>query len=74
MSLLVAVTWLLIRWPISPIRKDPKVSYGVAAVLAVAVQFAAYDGASVLGLIGAAICVLVLFWQYRRAMRKKLTG
>lgn len=64
--LFIAAAWLIIA-------KLIKVKIGVAYTIAVTLCFVpalvTIDGPTIDGLVGAAIVVLVVLWQYRRAIR-----
>jgi hypothetical protein len=71
-SLLFAVVWLIICRIIPPLRKRIGVSYGVAIALAFVPSFVTVGGPNVFNIIGALLCVGLLFWQYKRAKKKQL--
>ena len=66
-SLLLAVVWLLICKAISPLRRRPGISYGVAIVLGFVPSVITIGGPSVSNVLAALLCGGLLFWQYNRA-------
>lgn len=70
-SLLVAVVWLIITKLIPPLKRNPKVAYGIAMALAVAIQLVQISGLSVPGLLAALACCGVLFLQMKRALARQ---
>ena len=70
-SLLVAVVWLIIAKLIPPLKLNPKIAYGTAMVLAVAIQLVQISGVDAPGLLGALACCGVLFLQMKRALAKQ---
>lgn len=69
-SLLVAVVWLIITKFVPPLKRNPKLAYLIAMVLAVAIQLVQIAGVSVPGLLGALACCGLLALQMKRAQAK----
>lgn len=76
MSLLVAIIWLIICKVVPPLRKKPRVAYGVAMVLALVPPLLTIgvSDAIAINFAGAFVCIGLLFWQYKRAQAKHATS
>jgi len=66
----VAAIWLLVTYAISPIRRRPTLAYGVAMVLAALISIVPYGGPTGRSIGAGLICIALLYWQMRRAIRK----
>jgi hypothetical protein len=66
----VAVVWLLMTYPIRPLRRSPRLHYGIAMGLAALVPVVSLDRLTATSITAAVFAVGVLWWQMRRASRK----
>lgn len=73
-SLLLAAVWLIVCKAIPPLRRRLAISYGVAIALAFVPSLITIDGPNILNIIGTLLCTGLLFWQFKRAQKKKLSS
>jgi len=66
----VAAIWLLIAYAIPPLRRRTRVSYIVAMVLAALLALVPAGGPSGSSVGAAILCIVLLYWQMRRAEHK----
>jgi len=67
----VAAVWLLLTFAIPPLRRRPRVSYGIAMGLAAVVAIIPIGGPTGTTLGGSLLCIALLYWQMRRAERAR---
>lgn len=74
--LLLAGVWLVIAMIIAPLRRRPRLSYGVAIalVLLAALLMLADASLRIPDVVAAIISVALLSWQYRRREAKQAAG
>lgn len=70
MSLLFAAVWLLICKTISPLRRRPGISYGIAVAFSFIPSLVTIGGPSVSNVLAALLCAGLLAGQYSRAKEK----
>lgn len=69
-SLLLAALWLIAAMLIPPLRKRPTLTHAIAMAVAVIAQFLNMGGPTVHGLLAAAACCALLYWQMKRAQAR----
>ncbi|WP_270667086.1 MULTISPECIES: hypothetical protein, partial [unclassified Aeromonas] len=69
-SLFMAAVWLIIAKIIPPLRSRPKITYFPAMALALLAQLLTISGPTAINFSAAALCIAVLFWQFKRAQSK----
>jgi drug/metabolite transporter (DMT)-like permease len=68
----VAAIWLLICYAIPSLRRRPRLTYIAAMVLVAGMAFVSIEGVTGTSLGAAILCVALLYWQMRRAERRRL--
>lgn len=71
MSLFIAVVWLLICKVIPAMRRKIASSYGIAMALALVPGFISVSGINIYNIVGAFLCIALLFWQMKRAQARQ---
>jgi hypothetical protein len=70
-TLLIPFVWLVVCKAIRKLRRRPRLCYVIASALVVATSVAPPNGVTPLGLLAGVIVLAILYFLYRRTLRKR---